>query len=160
MQFCRLRSAVGCGDPHQDVFRTVFGIFHKDVEVAVVVEDAGVEQFILHVVPGTAAVRLHQIGVGIGRLRVLVEILHVGVRRRAVEVEVVLLHVLAVVALAVGQSEEPLLEDGILAVPQGQREAEVLFVIGNAGDAVLAPAVGARAGMIVGEEIPGVTPSL
>ena len=77
-------------------------------------------------------------------------------RRRAVEVEVVLLHVLAVVALAVGEAEEPLLEDRILAVPQGQREAEVLLVIGDAGDAVLAPAVGARAGLIVGEEIPGV----
>jgi len=79
------------------------------------------------------------------------------VGRRAVEVEVVLLDVLAVVALAVGEPEEALLEDGILPVPQRQRKAQVLFVIGKAGDAVLAPAVGARARMIVGEEIPGVT---
>ncbi len=77
--------------------------------------------------------------------------------RRAVEVEVVLLHILAVVALAVGQSEEPLLENRILSVPQGQRKAEPLLVIGNAGDAVFAPAISPRAGMIVGEEIPGVT---
>ena len=35
-------------------------------------------------------------------------------------------------------------------------EAEPLSVIGNAGDAILAPAVGTRAGMIVGEEIPNV----
>ena len=90
-------------------------------------------------------------------MRVLVEILHVRVGRRAVEVEVVLLDVLAVVAFAVGQSEEPLLEDRILPVPQGQREAQALFVIGNAGDAVFAPAIGARAGLIVGEEIPGVS---
>ena len=76
--------------------------------------------------------------------------------RRAVEVEVVLLHVLAVVALAVGQSEEPLLENRILAVPQGQCEAEMLLVVGDAGDAVLAPAIRPRSGMIVGEEIPGV----
>src|SRR5512147_1986312 len=33
----------------------------------------------------------------------------------------------------------------------------MLLVVGNAGDSVLAPAVGARAGMVVGEEIPGVT---
>jgi hypothetical protein len=78
------------------------------------------------------------------------------VSRRAVEVEVVLLDVLAVVALAVGEPEEALLEDGIPAVPQGQGEAQVLLVIGKAGDAVLAPAVGTRAGVIVGEEIPGV----
>jgi hypothetical protein len=78
-------------------------------------------------------------------------------RRCAIGVEVVLLHIFTVVALAVGQSEKPLLGDWILAVPQGQREAEPLFVIGNAGDAVLAPSVGARAGMIMGEEIPSVT---
>lgn len=102
------------------------------------------------------AVRLHQVGVRKGRLRILVEILHVRVGRRAVEVEVVLLNILAMIALAVGQSEEPLLENCILAVPQGQREAEVLPVVGDAPQTVLAPAVGARAGMIVGEEISGV----
>ena len=78
-------------------------------------------------------------------------------RGRAIEVEVVLLHVLAVIALAVGQPEEPLLEDGIVAVPQGQAEAEALFVVGNAGDAVFAPSVSTGAGVIVGEEVPGVT---
>ena len=80
--------------------------------------------------------------------------------RGAVEVEVILFHILAVVAFAVGEAEEPLLQDGVLLIPQGQCEAQVLLVIGNASDAVLAPAVGARAGLIVGEEIPGVTPSL
>jgi hypothetical protein len=47
--------------------------------------------------------------------------------RRAVEVEVVLLDVLAVIALAVGEAEQALLEDRILAVPQGQGEAEPLL---------------------------------
>ena len=70
-----------------------------------------------------------QVVIGIGRLRVLVQILHVRVRRRAVEVEVVLLDVLAVVALAVGQPEQPLLEDRVAAVPQRQREAELLLVV-------------------------------
>ncbi len=37
------------------------------------------------------------------------------------------------VALVVGQPEEALLENRILAVPQGQRETEALFVIGNPG---------------------------
>jgi hypothetical protein len=54
-------------------------------------------------------------------------------------------------------AEEPLLQDGILPIPEGQRETEVLFVIGDARDAVLAPAVSARAGLVVGKEIPGVT---
>ena len=78
-------------------------------------------------------------------------------RRCTVEVEVVLLHVLAVVRLVVGQSKEPLLEDGIPPVPQGQGEAEALLIVGDAGQTVFAPTIGARTGMIVGEEIPGVT---
>jgi len=82
------------------------------------------------------------------------------VRRRAVEVEVVLFYVLAVVALAVGEAEEPLLENGVLSVPEGESKAEVLFIVGNAGDAVLAPAVGARAGVVMGKEIPASPPSL
>ena len=77
-------------------------------------------------------------------------------RRRAVEVEVVLLHVLAVIAFAVGQAEQPLLENRILAVPEGEGEAEPLLVVGDAGQAVFAPAIGARARLIVGEIIPGV----
>lgn len=60
------------------------------------------------------------------------------------------------VPLAVGQPEEALLQDGIAPVPQGQGEAQPLPVVGDAGDAVLAPAVGAGAGMVVGEKIPGV----
>jgi len=124
MQFGRLRSPVGRRDPHEDVFRTGFGILNEDVEIAVVIEDAGVEKFILHVVAVTLAVRLQQVSERKGRLGIFAEILHVRVGWRAVEVEVVLFHILAVVPFAVGQSEEPLFEDGVLPVPQGQAEAE------------------------------------
>jgi hypothetical protein len=65
------------------------------------------------------------------------------VGRSAVEVEVVLLHVFAVVALAVGQAEEALLEDRVLPVPEGDREAELLLVVGEPGQTVFPPAVGA-----------------
>ncbi len=105
VQFCRLRSTVGCGDADQDVLRTVLGIFHEDVEVSIFVEDTGVEEFILHVILRSTSVRVYQVGVGIRYLGVLVEILHVRVSWRAVEVEVVLLHILSVVAFAVGQPE-------------------------------------------------------
>ena len=60
------------------------------------------------------------------------------------------------VAFAVGQPEEPLFEKRVLAVPERQAETEVLLVVGNTGDAVFAPSVGARPGMIVREEAPGV----
>ena len=158
MQLGLLRPSIDRGDLHQHVVRAIFGVLHEDVEVAVVIEDAGVEQFVLHLVAGTPTVRLYQISVGESRLRILVEILHVRMRRRTVEVEVVFFDVLAVVAFAVREPEEPLLEDRVFSIPEGKRKAEALFVIGDPSEAVLAPAIGARAGVIVGEEIPGVTP--
>ena len=150
------RPPVGRGDLHQDVLRAPLGVLHEDVEVAVFLEDAGVEELVLHLVAGAPPVRLHQVGVGIGRLGILVEVLHVRVGRRAVEVEVVLLYVLAVVPFTVREPEDALLENGVLAVPEGQGEAEPLPVVGDAGEAVLAPAIGPRAGVIVAEVVPGV----
>ena len=156
VQLGRLRAAVVDADLDQEVLGRLLGVLDEDVEVAILVEHAGVEQFVLELVPAPAAAGLDEVAVGEGRLRVLVEVLHVRVRRRAVEVEVVLLDVLAVVALAVGQAEQAFLEDRVLAVPQGQGEAEPLLVVGDAGQAVLAPAVGAGAGLVVAEVVPGV----
>ena len=73
-----------------------------------------------------------------------------------IEVEVILLHILPVVAFAVGQTEEPLLEDRDLFHSTGRARNRAADVVGNAGQAVFAPAVGARARLVVGEIIPGV----
>src|SRR5262249_34897115 len=89
-------------------------------------------------------------------VRILVEVLHVRMGRRAVEVEVVLLHVLAVIAFAVGQPEEALLQDRIGSIPECQGEAETLLIVTDPRDAVLAPAVGARSRLIVTQVVPGV----
>ena len=150
------RTAIVDADLNQDVLGRFLGVFHEHVEVTVLVEDAGVDQFVLEFLAAAPAIGLHQLIIRVGRLRILVEILHVRVRRRAVEVEVILLDVLAVIALAVGQAEQPLLEDGILPVPEREREAEALLVVGDAGQAVLAPVIGARARLVVAEVIPGV----
>src|SRR5207247_2810553 len=108
----------------------------------------------LEVAAPACAVRLDEVVVRKRGLRILVQVLHVRVRRRRIEIEVVLLHVLAVVRLAVGEAEQPFLDDGILSVPQRYREAEPLLVVGDAREAVLAPAVGARPRLIVAEVIP------
>src|SRR5207245_1806458 len=84
------------------------------------------------------------------------QVLHVRVRGRAVEVEIVLLDILPVVAFAVGQPEQSLLEDGVAPVRQRESEAEALLVIGDAGQSILTPAVRPRAGLVVAEVIPGV----
>lgn len=93
--------------------------------------------------------------VGEGRLRVLVEHPHPGVGRRIVEVEVALLDILAVVALVAGEAEEALLEDGVAPVPEREREAEALLIVADTGQAVFVPTVGPRAGVVVGEILPG-----
>ena len=152
----RFRPAIVHGDPDEHVFRALLGVFDEHVEVAVVVEDAGVEQLVLELLPRSSPVRLDQVPVGKLALRVLVEVLHVRVRRRAVEVEVVLLHVLAVVALAVGEPEQALLQDRVALVPQRQRKAQPLLVVAESAEPVLAPPVGARARLVVGEVVPGV----
>jgi hypothetical protein len=145
---------VGDGDERDQVLGGLLRVLDEDVEVALVVEDAGVEELVLELV--ARAVRVNERVVGVGGLRVLVEPLEVGVARRRVEVEVVLLHVLAVVPLGVGEAEQPLLEDGVLPVPEGEGEAEALLVVRDPGEAVLAPPVGARARLVVRDVSPGV----
>src|SRR6185436_18186542 len=123
-----------------------------DVEVALVVEDAGVDQLVLGI--ALAATVLDQALIREGALRVLVQGPAVGMGRGGVEEVVQLLDVLAVVALGARQAEEPLLEDRIPLVPQGHGEAEPPLPIADAEEPVLAPAVGAAAGMVVGKIVP------
>src|SRR5262249_59151226 len=54
------------------------------------------------------------------------------------------------------QAEQAFLEDGVAAVPQRQGQAQATLPVRESGDAVLAPAVGATAGLVVGEVLPGV----
>ena len=139
----RLRSPIGDGEADRDVVGRELGVLHADVEVAVAGKHPGVEQLVLRLVPRAVPVGPDQVVVGKRRLRVLVQILHVRVGRRRIEIEVVLLDVLPVIALAVRKTEQPLLEDRIATVPERDREAEELAVVGDAGEAVLSPTVGA-----------------
>ena len=70
-------SGPDCGlDADQDV-SGLLGVSEEDVEVAVVVEDAGVEQLVLELLARPPAVCLHQIPVRELALRILVQIFHV-----------------------------------------------------------------------------------
>src|SRR5262249_45294749 len=122
----------------------------------VVVENAGVEQFVLELFAGPTSVRSHQFVIGVGALRILVEVLHVRVGGRAIYIEVVLLHVLAVIALAVGQAEKTLFQNWILAITQGEGKAEPFFLARKPGQPVFPPAIGAGAGLVVTEVVPGI----
>jgi hypothetical protein len=150
----RLRTAVVDGNEHQDVVGAGLGVLDEDVEIAVAVEDAGVEDLEFRVLLAAAAVLLHQAGVRKFRLWIFIEHLEIGARRRGVEVVVELLDVLAVVPLAVGEAEQALFQDRIATVPERQSEAELLLVVAEAGEAVFPPAVDAAAGVIVREIVP------
>src|SRR5262249_32319033 len=157
MDFGVLGSAIVQRESQQDVLGVGLGILDLDVEVAIVVEDAGINQLELGLAPVAPGVLLDQLVVGKRPMRILVEHAGVAVGRHRIEIVVELLDVLAVVALAVVQPEQALLQDRVLAVPQRNREADMLLDVAEAGDAVLAPAIGAAARMVMGKVAPGVS---
>ena len=141
-------------DRHQQVVRVGLRVVDLDDPVAVLVEDARVEQLVLRVELPAPRVLGHEVAVRERTLRVVVAPAIPRVARQRVEVPPVLLRILAVVALVAGQAEDALLEDRVAPVPERERETEPLLDVREAGEPVLAPAVGARAGMIVRQVLP------
>ena len=143
--------------PHrqQQVVRVALGVVGLDDPVAIVVEGAGVEQLVLRIELAAAGVLGDEVAVGERSLRIVVAPAVPGVAREGVEVPPVLLRILAVVALAAGQPEDPLLQDRVAAIPERESEAEPLLDVREAGQTVLAPAIGARAGVVVRQVVPG-----
>src|SRR6201993_1506308 len=98
MQRGPIRATIEYGDSNQDAFWRFLRILHKHVEIAVFIEDSRIEQLILEFLARTMPACLHQVPIREIRLRVFVEILHVGMSRCAIEIEVVFLHILAVIS--------------------------------------------------------------
>src|SRR5215831_21170199 len=78
-----------------------------------------------------------------------------GMAGNGVEIPPVFLHVLAVISLRAGQPERALLKDRVTAIPQRQPEAQPLLDVAEPGQAVLTPAVGAGARVVVWQVAPG-----
>ena len=74
--------------------------------------------------------------------------------RRAVEIEIIFFNILAVIALGIGQTEQPLLKDRVLAVRQGEGKTQPLVVIADSSEAVLAPVIGAGTSFFMSEVVP------
>jgi hypothetical protein len=53
------------------------------------------------------------------------------------------------------ETEDPFLQNGISSVPEGDSEADILVTIGNAGQSVLIPSIGAGASLVVRKRFPG-----
>ena len=147
-----VRAVVREHDALEDLRGRRLRVRHVDRPVAVVVEDARVEQLELRVLQ--AATVVDELLVRERGLRIVVPPAEQRVARQPLEVPPVLLDVLAVVALRPGQAEHALLEDRIAAVPEREREAELVADVRDAGHPVLVPAVGARPRVVVRERAP------
>ena len=77
-----------------------------------------VKEFKFRLVFSAMAVFLYQVCVGELGLWIFVQVLHVGMRRRRVEIEVIFLDVFPVIALIAGKPKQPLLKNRVLLVPE------------------------------------------
>src|SRR6185503_17099583 len=116
MQFRGNRSTIGRSDSNQNVLGAALGIVHKDVEVSIVVEDTGVDEFKLGRTPVSRATAKHEFSIRERRLRVFVQVPHVGMRRSTVQVVVVVFNIFTVVAFVAGESENAFLQNWVAAV--------------------------------------------
>src|SRR3989441_1191898 len=147
-------SAIGDSDTNQKLVGRRLRVLGDDVEVAIFLEDAGVHELELGISAAPPLILLDEPRVRKLALRILVETLHIGVGRRGVEVEVIVLDVLAVVPLRAGEAENPLLENRVLLVPEREREAEPLVIVRDPEEAVLSPAIGAGPRVVMREVVP------
>src|SRR5690349_11123709 len=118
MESGRFRAAIHGCDLNENVFDICFGVLDKNIEVAVVDENSGIEQFEFGLTPATAPVFFNEKFVREFSLRILVQHAHVAVRWSGIEIKVALLYILTVIALVSRQPEEALFEDRIAAVPE------------------------------------------
>src|SRR5579884_4025370 len=72
-----------------------------------------------------------------------------------IKIVIIFFDILAVIALLSVEAEESLFQNGIVSVPEGRSEADILVAVTEAGDAVFPPAVGSGARMVVRKVIPG-----
>src|SRR4051812_44645183 len=154
MQRCILRAAIVGSDLNQNVVGLGLGIFDEDIEVAILIEDAGIDQLKFRLTFPAPTVFFNELPIRKFGLRIFVEHLQVRMSGRRVEIVIKLFDVFAVVAFGAGEAEKTFLKDRVTAVPQGKREAEQLLVIAESADAIFSPAIGAGAGMVVWEMIP------
>ncbi len=115
-----LGPAIVSGHFHEHITGLRLRVLDEHIEVAVVRESGRIVELILRGADAAAAILIDQIRVRKSRLRILIKHLQIRMRGRGVEIVVLLFDVLAVIALAIRQAEEPLLQDGVAAVPQGQ----------------------------------------
>src|SRR5580700_665326 len=126
MQGRGFRTAVRDRDLNQNIFDIAFRVLDENIEVPVFVKYSGVEQFVLRFALAPAAIFSDELRVGEGGLRVLVQVLHVRVGGSAVEIEVIFLHIFAMIAFGAAEAEEPLLKYWVALIPERDGKTDEL----------------------------------
>jgi hypothetical protein len=121
------------------------------------IKNTGVHELELRFVPGTPAVLIDQPLIRKRLLRIVIRPPQPGMARQPIQIPPVLLHILAMISLRTGKAEHALFQDRINAIPQRQRETEIMMNIRQAGHAVFVPSVGPRPRMIMRKETPSIT---
>src|SRR4029077_11384419 len=101
----RIGPAINDGDARQNVIHVLLSPFNENIEVAVFAENSRIDQLILKLRAAARPGDLNHRLIREFELRVLVQVLHVRMRGDVVEIEVILLDVLAMVALVSAEAE-------------------------------------------------------
>ena len=153
---CPRAAGIAGSELDHEILRRLLCVVAGDVPETGV-EHAGVGKLVLGLELAAALVLGEEIVVGKSQLGIQIAPAHPRVRRCRIDVPPVFLGVLAVVSLRTGQSEDPLLEDGIDAVPERECEAEQLVLVTDRAEPLLAPAERARPRLVVRDIVPRVT---
>src|ERR1700694_5180637 len=118
MQRSAVRSAIVRRHPQEQRVFILLGDLDDDVEVAAIVEDAGVDQLELRIVTAAAPVLFDQPPVRKLPLRILVKHPLVRVTGKGIEIEVALFDVFSMIALTGYDAEVALLQDRLPRAPE------------------------------------------
>src|SRR5678816_2631356 len=121
------------------------------------IKNTGVHQLELRFVPGTPAVLIDQPLIRKRLLRIVIPPPQPRMARQPIQIPPILLHILAMISLRTGKAEHALLQDRINAIPQRQRQTQIMMNIRQPRHTVFIPAVRPRPCMIMRKEAPGIT---
>ena len=77
IKWCRIWATIDCLDANAKIFCISLGVFNTDIEVAIFIEYACIEKFILFAFALSTAININQISIGEFALRIFVNIFHV-----------------------------------------------------------------------------------
>src|ERR1044071_9228672 len=99
MECCRFRAAIENLDLYAYIFRRCFGILYKNIEIFILIKGPCIEKFVLQPTSAAPAVLFNKVPIWILGLWIFVEVFHVRMGRRTIEIEVVLFYILTMIAL-------------------------------------------------------------